>query len=170
MVNKSIVEAYALLRKTTPLHKNCGSLCSQSCCRGDENTGMRLFPFEEELLRNVPAFAIRETESNYGNPLLVCNGSCERNRRPLACRFFPLFPLVFRDESGNILVKAVYDPRARHACPLAKEQARLNPWFVRAVRRAGKYLAKDPVILEYLINISSEISELMQLEALLTKR
>ncbi|MDR1630648.1 MAG: hypothetical protein LBS36_10625 [Oscillospiraceae bacterium] len=170
MANKSLEAAYFLLRKTTPLQKNCGRLCAQSCCRGDENTGMRLFPFEEEQLGSVPEFTLKATDGNYGYPLLVCNGTCPRDLRPLACRLFPLFPLVTQTEAGEVRVSVIYDPRAKHACPLAREYARLRSQFVRAVRRAGKYLIKDPVHLDYLLKISRELSEWTQLEALLTNK
>jgi hypothetical protein len=45
---------------------------------------MRLFPGEESPPQ------IKQLES--GDRLAVCNGTCDRSKRPLACRIFPFFP------------------------------------------------------------------------------
>jgi hypothetical protein len=65
--------------------------------------------------------------------LFVCDGQCDRNHRPLACRLFPLLPYV--TEAGR--VKAMYDPSAFAVCPLVQMRAnvRLQRDFVRRVRR-----------------------------------
>ena len=76
----------------TPLRADCGALCDRACCKGDDCTGMRLFPGEQTRLR------VRETDD--GGRLAVCDGSCERAERPLACKIFPFFPTV--DERGRV--------------------------------------------------------------------
>ena len=79
------------LEAVTPLKPfNCGRLCSARCCSGDENDGMGLFPGEEELLKDCADFEIKKSEGNFGESVLVCRGECDRRKRPLACRIFPL--------------------------------------------------------------------------------
>ena len=41
---------YALFRNITPLNIDCGKLCGGKCCKGDDKTGMLLFPGEEKLI------------------------------------------------------------------------------------------------------------------------
>ena len=41
---------YSLLRNTTPLDYDCGKICGGKCCKGDNKTGMLLFPGEEKLI------------------------------------------------------------------------------------------------------------------------
>lgn len=78
-------KAFRLLRYATPLRTDCGVLCGARCCKGDDETGMLLFPGEPTALRVI------ETE---GRRLAVCGGVCDRNERPLSCRIFPFFPFV----------------------------------------------------------------------------
>ena len=105
------------LEAVTPLKPfNCGRLCSARCCSGDENDGMGLFPGEEELLKDCADFEIKKSEGNFGESVLVCRGECDRRKRPLACRIFPLFPLALENENGTVIVP-VPDPRAG-MCPL----------------------------------------------------
>lgn len=143
----------------TPLGRtDCGKLCGGKCCKGGENDGMWLFPGEEELLEGK-GFEIKKCEANSNGFALVCNGSCNRKHRPLACRFFPLFPVII-EEDGIESVKVIADPRAG-LCPLADDEFRQSPRFVRAVRRAGKILAQDKAIHDYLRELSDELVEIM---------
>ena len=41
---------YALFRNVTPLDFDCGKLCDGKCCKGTDDTGMILFPGEENLI------------------------------------------------------------------------------------------------------------------------
>lgn len=105
------------LENITPLKPfNCGRLCSAHCCSGGDNDGMGLFPGEKELLESCADFEIKDSEGNFGEPVIVCRGSCDRRKRPLACRIFPLFPLAVGREN-EIVVVPVPDPRAG-LCPL----------------------------------------------------
>lgn len=72
---------FKIMGELTPLTVDCGVLCNGACCKGDEQTGMRLFPHEDSSLN------VRKIEN--GERLAVCNGSCDRAERPLACRIFP---------------------------------------------------------------------------------
>lgn len=147
-----------LLENVTPLDTDCGKVCDGRCCRPSaDSIGMLLLPGEETLLANE-GFTITPTSN--GN-LLSCNGTCRRERRPFACRIFPLFPHVGEDG----LVRTVYDPRSFRLCPLTRNCAhvRLRPDFVRAVRKAGTLLMRDPACAAFLRAQSREIDEISRL-------
>ena len=156
MTASDYTELYKLFTNVTPLKQDCGVLCGSACCKGDENTGMRLFPQEETPLRVV------ETE---GARYAVCAGACNREDRPLSCRIFPFFPTV--DEKGK--VRVVADPRAVNVCPLARhcEEAAFDPRFLRRVKKAGRLLARDAEGLAFLKEITREIEEVSALNDLL---
>ncbi len=138
----------------TPLKgHDCGQLCSAACCKGDENTGMRLFPGEETALRTI--------DLPDGGRLAVCDGSCDREKRPLACMIFPFFPTV--DEKGKVY--AEIDARACSVCPLAlhSDEVMFDRVFIKAVAAAGKILAKDEKCLEYMRTVTAEIDELNEI-------
>ena len=98
---------------------------------------MLLFPGEEEGYAGKPGWKLRKTEAGM---LAVCSGVCDRSERPLACRIFPLLPVI-RD--GAVRVAA--DERARAVCPLLRQGLRgMDPAFRDAVREAGRLLAEDP--------------------------
>ena len=163
--NPELKEAYAKLYHETPLgFYNCGRLCDGLCCRGDCK-GMWLYPFEEELFADKEGFEVCETEGNYGYPMVICSGECERADRPLACRIFPLFPLV-TEEDGEIKIKVIRDPRAT-MCPIVRSSKKLDPKFVRAVRKAARHLVRDEKILDYMKNVSLELLEIIELQAML---
>ena len=82
---KLYADANRILSDKTPLKKDCGLICGGECCKGDNETGMLLFPFEKTTLNIIEKDGVR---------LAVCDGSCDRNERPLSCRIFPFFPYV----------------------------------------------------------------------------
>lgn len=144
---KMYKKIFDIIGDLTPLTVDCGVLCEGACCKGDEQTGMRLFPHEESSLD------ITEIES--GERLAVCNGSCDRSQRPLACRIFPFFPTI--DEKGKIFVEPDY--RAFRLCPLLSHSDEIvfDPKFFKALKKVGKILAKDEECREYLYKITKEI-------------
>lgn len=153
--------AYALLEDLTPLTTDCGAVCDGRCCQESaDSQGMLLFPGEEILLADA-GYTITPADGGY---LLTCDGTCDRTRRPLSCRIFPLFPYV--TEEGR--VRAVYDPRGYRLCPLVRECAHvpLDRDFVRAVRMAGRILMTDPACAALLRQNSREIDELDRLVGL----
>ena len=156
---RNVIErAWAVLEDLTPLTTDCGAVCDGRCCHESaDSEGMLLFPGEEILLADTD-FTIRPAA---GGCLLTCSGTCDRTRRPLACRIFPLFPYV--TESGR--VRAVYDPRGWRMCPLVRECAHvpLDRDFVRAVRRVGRILMADPACAAFLRQQSREIDDLNRL-------
>lgn len=141
--------AKSIIGDKTPLYKDCGLICDKACCKGDDSTGMLLFPGEETDLRVV--------EEN-GNRLCVCNGSCNRANRPLSCMIFPFFPYI--DENGK--VKAVLDSRGRGVCPLVSlgDEVVFNKAFIRRVARLGRFLKKDEECRKVLIETSREIDKI----------
>ena len=150
------------LENITPLKPfNCGKLCSARCCSGGDNDGMGLFPGEKELLESSTDFEINDSEGNFGGPVIVCRGGCDRRKRPLACRIFPLFPLAVEREN-EIVIVPVPDPRAG-MCPLLRCPEKIDRRFYRAVRRAGEYLMRDEDTRKYLLELSSEITDIAEL-------
>ena len=140
MEREILERAYAALGDKTPMLNDCGLLCGAACCRPDADGqgGVHLFPGERALLadcgwgRVCPATLA---------PMLVCEGSCARERRPLGCRIFPLTPV--RGKGGRWTVRM--DARARAMCPLSSSGiSGLDPAFVRAARDALRIVAEDP--------------------------
>lgn len=140
--------AFEILGDLTPLKTDCGSLCDAACCKGDQTTGMRLFPGEETPFKVIEGEGLR---------LCVCGGKCTRSYRPLACRIFPLFPVVL--ENGRI--SAEIDTRALRLCPLAEnaEMVKFNKDFITAVRRVGRLLYRHEECRQFLIETSKEINQ-----------
>ncbi len=131
---------------STPLKTDCGKLCDKRCCKGDGETGMLLFPFEETTLK---------VKEENGVRLAVCSGICNREERPLSCRIFPFFPYVTSE--GKIEVRR--DLRGLSVCPLIKisDEVRWNRGFLFRLKRVGRLLKKDEAILEFLKKQSEEI-------------
>ena len=144
MTNKRLYEKiFRIMGDLTPLYVDCGQLCNGTCCKGDNNTGMRLFPFEQS------GFPIKD------NNLVVCNGTCNRNKRPLACRIFPFFPAI--DKKGKIYVE--FDYRGARLCPILEfyDHLEFNLNFLKAVKKVGKLLVKNEECKKFLIASTEEI-------------
>jgi len=157
-MNDALSRAREKVKDVTPLKRDCGRICGAKCCRSleGEETGMLLFPGEEALIPGGDGWRILETASG---PMVICPGACDRNERPLACRLFPLIPLI---RGGKI--RAVTDLRAAAVCPLARQGIRaMDPAFVTAVREAGEILAADDSQREFLERMTKEQDELRQL-------
>ena len=157
-MNETLKKARELLADVTPLKTDCGKVCGARCCRPleTEETGMLLFPGEEELYREKAGWTLRETPAG---TIAICSGSCERNDRPLACRIFPLLPVI-RNEG----IKVAADQRARAVCPLLRQGIRgMDPAFTDAVREAGRLLAGDPVQRKFMEMLTEEQDELKSL-------
>lgn len=138
---------FKIIGELTPMTVDCGVLCGCACCKGDENTGMLLFPKEESKLK------IRMTEN--GDRLTVCDGICDRSTRPLACRIFPFFPTI--DEYDKIFVEL--DSRAYRLCPMIEhcDELLFDPKFLKAVKKVGKILAKNAECKAFLKRSTAEI-------------
>ncbi len=155
-MNEVIIKARECLERSAPLGRfDCGRLCDGLCCKGDENTGMWLFPHEEELYENDPDFIIKETEGNHGYKMIICNGTCERKNRPLACRIYPFYPKIQDDK-----VSVIKDLRGFSSCPILKDNIKPDYEFLRNLRKAARYLIRDEETKEYIIKMQNEIEEM----------
>ena len=145
---RSYQTAFRLLRDATPLRTDCGVLCGRRCCKGDDETGMLLFPGEPTALRVI------ETE---GRRLAVCGGVCDRNERPLSCRIFPFFPFVKADGGVDVRI----DPRGKAVCPLVRQahDVRFSHRFLHRARRVGQQLCRDGECRACLWRIQQEIAQ-----------
>jgi len=157
-------QVYRRLDHVTPLPVDCGQLCDKLCCRGDDESGMYLFPGESRLFQNHKNFSILPTDFTANNrqvKLLVCHGPCTRMDRPLACRIFPLFPLYSKEKG----LKVIIDPRAG-CCPLSQPEAvpYISPRFIKRVESVFRGLIKFPEIAAYLEAISDTFSDLERLK------
>lgn len=140
-----ILAAREVLGDLTPMRSDCGRLCGAACCQPDEDGqgGVYLFPGEEDLMNAAWGRGVHDDFA----PMLVCDGPCDRNARPFACRIFPLTPV--RREDGKWSVRM--DARARAMCPLVRSGVKgLNPDFAKAARRAIRLLAEDPEMESFL--------------------
>lgn len=150
-----IKKAYELLDRVTPLSYDCGRLCGGLCCKGDGDTGMWLFPHEEEILKGVEGFTIKDCEANFGNRMVVCGGSCDRKTRPLACRIYPYFPMITQDGFD-----ARADIRGIMTCPMLRDNIKPDYAFTRQVRKVARLFARDEELSSYIININQMLDEI----------
>ena len=153
---------YAVLGDVTPLKVDCGKLCGGACCEvTDEITGMYLFPGEEVMYKSMPKWGkIYDTDFSYNGKaveLFTCTGKCDRKRRPLSCRIFPLVPYVKKDEKMEIRM----DIRGRGMCPLiaAMNVEDLAPDFVKNVTSAMRLCMANPEVREFLYALTETLDE-----------
>lgn len=149
---KLYTEANRIIADKTPLKKDCGQVCGGACCKGDDNTGMLLFPFEESI------FTVKEKD---GVRLCVCEGRCNRNERPLSCRIFPFFPYV--TDEGK--VKVIPDVRGINICPLISHfsDVKFDKGFLWRVKKVGRLLYADEECRRFLEETSREIDIILSL-------
>ncbi|MDP4117945.1 MAG: hypothetical protein Q8873_02000 [Bacillota bacterium] len=149
-------QIYKILGRLTPLDVDCGKLCDGACCKGDDETGMYLFPGEKHMYAGEKNWLqIEKSDFEYDGrhaDILICTTACRRERRPLACRIFPLLPYVTKEGELEI----IFDPRGKYLCPLAKAMyiEDLNPQFVRKVKKVGQIMMKIPGMRKYLTELS----------------
>lgn len=149
---------YRLLDEVTPLKADCGHLCDCACCKGDEEEGMYLFPHEEVMYDGSESW-LKIYDSDFifkGKPvkIAICDGTCERSKRPLSCRIFPLFT----DENKKVIV----DIRGRSVCPLVKAKIPLkqyDPMFLKNIRHVFNMLGNVKTTREYLEETRKIIKE-----------
>ncbi|HHV95854.1 MAG TPA: hypothetical protein GXX37_05190 [Clostridiaceae bacterium] len=158
VMNKKLLyrKAYKILDKSTPLKIDCGLLCNKRCCAGDSKSGMQLYPGEEIMLSNKKFLHLRdEIFHNMNIKFAICNGSCDRKHRPLACRVYPLTPYV--SQKGKLFI--VEDPRAKYICPilLYNKSKDIDKYFKRKVYKVFLLLSQDEDINKYLLYLSDTI-------------
>lgn len=145
-------KAKKIISNKTPLKKDCGLVCGNACCKGDETVGMLLFPNEKTELDVTHKDGVR---------LAVCDGSCEREKRPLSCMIFPFFPYITPE--GR--VRVIPDIRGYNVCPLVRqfEQIRFDRRFLRRVKEVGRLLKEDEECKAFLVETSREIDALLNI-------
>ncbi len=144
---KMYEKIFRIMGDLTPLRVDCGVTCGAACCKGDSETGMLLFPHEESEM------TVKLGKN--GERLVVCDGRCDRDKRPLACRIFPFFPTV--DDKGKVFVEL--DLRAKRLCPLVEhcDEIEFEPKFFKALKKVGKVLVKDEECRKFLEQTTLEI-------------
>lgn len=149
---KLYAEVNRIIGNKTPLKKDCGLLCGRACCKGDSETGMLLFPFEESILNVTEKDGVR---------LAVCEGGCKRYERPVSCRIFPFFPYVTAD--GKI--KVIPDVRGIGVCPLVSHfsEIKFDRGFLFRVKKVGRLLYADKECRKFLEDTSREIDLILSL-------
>lgn len=143
---------YEMTAEPTPLHKDCGTLCSSVCCQPGRNNelGIYLFPGEEAMYTRKEEWLEWEAQdpieqffpTSWPTPVyfIRCTSPCPRDARPLACRFFPLTPHLQRD--GNLLL--IYETlELPYECPLITGDTPLQEKFIRTTRLAWEMLLRD---------------------------
>jgi hypothetical protein len=159
---------YGLLDAVTPLKYDCGRLCDSVCCKKtNAGEGMYLYPYEEIMFKNLPSWAkISESDFFAGNkptPFFSCDGICERSRRPLACRVFPLLPYIGQD--GKIYT--ILDPRSTAICPLSEKGISVK--FKKTVHTVSIMLYKVADTRPFLKKQSLLIDDYIKLNNLFSK-
>ncbi len=143
---------YKITAQPTPLKKNCGELCGRACCKPGKHgeLGIYLFPGEEAMFTRSEDWLTWEEHDpvKYDFPaswpapvyFVSCNGSCPRDMRPLACRFFPLALHLHRDGTMQLIYETLELP---YSCPLITGNMPLEPEFIRIVGKAWKIMLQD---------------------------
>lgn len=174
---------YRLLDRVSPVDFDCGILCGAACCLcdyipedipytadGDENAdsymGLMLLPGEEQVYDgsddewiewgSILAEDYDYPESWHGRvPFIQCRTAplCNRNKRPIQCRTFPLSPHIDADGIFHIILHADELP---YECPLIRDFVRLNDDFIRATYTCWKHLIRDPLIRDLVIMDSDD--------------
>ena len=162
------LQIYKLFDDSTPIPVDCGTFCGKACCRGDD-AGMYLFPGEKKVFDLLaPGWAKIETSNftyRHENkekkvPILFCSGKCDRYQRPLACRIFPLTPIL--DKSGKL--KIIIDPRAGRLCPLA-DSLKISDFdieFIKNIKRAFLLLTSNKEFYSFMSAYSDYIEEYLK--------
>lgn len=143
------LQIYKLFDNCTPVKADCGSLCDSLCCKGDDS-GMYLFPGEKKVydLLEPDWVSIKKSDFKYSYNgkekhiyIAFCNENCDRYQRPLACRIFPLTPILDNDGKLDIII----DPRSKSLCPLSQSFTMddFDALFVKNVKKAFTLLMKN---------------------------
>lgn len=158
MALDAVRRARTLLQNVTPLAADCGRFCGAACCQGDDDTGMLLFPGEEQLYAACAFGDVRNTGYSLGGRpalLFVCRDWCAREERPLACRLFPLTVRFGQDGAPSLIM----DPRSAGVCPLyASGLQGLSPSFREAALEAFEVLLDDPDCRAFLTDLQQQLT------------
>ncbi len=161
-------DLYRILDNKYPLkNKDCGKLCNKACCSNDhEETGMYLFPGEEKRYSGSDWYKIVELTTEKANvfpydrtPIykFICNGTCPREERPLACRIFPTFPKLH----DNGVFNMVFDLQAYMLCPIAKKYKfkEMDNDFIKSCRQVWRILLEDELLYKRYLELAHTYEE-----------
>lgn len=149
---------YKLLNDVTPLSVDCGKLCGAICCaEWEKGVGMYLLPGEENMFDRTEEWLTwqeHNTEDyefcpSWRGPVYFvrCRGVCPRERRPFACRTFPVTPYLSPDGTLELRLEDAAIP----VCPLVRggDIKLLDRRFLARARLAWEELLKDPLIRDH---------------------
>ncbi len=150
------LQLYKLFNNSTPIKADCGKLCNAACCKGEDG-GMYLFPGEKRVFELLTPDWIRLEKSDFTYEyngkkksvyIAFCNESCDRFERPLACRIFPLTPIL--DDDGKLDI--IIDPRSKAICPMgaAFKLDDFDAGFIKNVKKTFITLSKNKEFAEFL--------------------
>lgn len=143
------LQLYRMFDKCTPVKADCGEICGSACCRGTD-CGMYLFPGEKRVYELLKPKWIKIEKSDFQYSfggakkhvsIAFCDEHCDRYQRPLACRIFPLTPILSPDGTLEIII----DPRSKSVCPIGRafELRDFEPQFVKNVKKTFTLLLKN---------------------------
>ncbi len=151
---------YKLLHEVTPLAVDCGHLCGSICCtEWEKGVGMYLFPGEEVMFDRTEDWLTWQEHApadydfcpEWHRPVyfVLCQGFCPRERRPFACRTFPVMPYF----TGEGKLELRLDGAGVPICPLvqAGDISLLDRRFLARARLAWEELIKDPLICAHVL-------------------
>lgn len=118
-----------------------------------------LYPASEDWYRIKKSTCEEESLYPYDDTpmhVFICDGHCPRVRRPLACRLFPLTPILRPDGVFTL----GYALGSYPICPLTLTgPGTLHRGFCRAVRQVYRDILTDPVLFARYLHETREIRE-----------
>ena len=123
----------------------------------DEGLGIYLYPGEDRVFTKQEDWLAWEKDdvSWYDFPdswtgtvwFVRCLKAphCDRPKRPLQCRFYPLAPHITED-GEVVLIWSTED--VPYVCPLIRDRVALNRDFIKATHTVCRHLARDPRIFD----------------------
>jgi hypothetical protein len=161
---RTFAAVYRLLDRVSPIDGDCGRLCGSACCCAEDvsvtaqglSMGIYLLPGEDKLFeKRDGSFEWSASKAEDGDfpdswrgkvYFIRCKTPplCERRKRPLQCRFFPLAPHLLADETLKMILFPM--DHLPYSCPLISERYPLSADFVRVSYTVWRRLLRDPLI------------------------
>lgn len=170
ITKEDYLRIYEMTDDVFTLDFDCGKLCNNICCtiekeaKDDEYLEMVLYllPGEEELFFENQWFEMYyETTDEYEYPdswkgkvyYVKCSDPpyCDRKRRPIQCRSFPVSPHLDNDNKLHL----IYDEDDfSYDCPIVSQKMELSDNFKAKILEMWSMLIEDELIFD-LIKIES---------------